>query len=57
MNWRPLPSFFEQGPETPDVRLLVDGSEVLGFYDEDCHCWREAVDDEEVKPTAWQPLN
>lgn len=56
MTWLPLASFCETECETPDVRLLVDGVEILGFWDDDDRCWRSAADDEEAKPMSWKPL-
>ena len=43
-------------PDGCDVRLLVETGEVVGYWDDDCDCWRAADDDREVKPIGWKPL-
>jgi hypothetical protein len=58
-GWQPIATYFKAEPETPNV-LLYDGEVPLGYYDEDCECWRQAGDsaeDEALQPTQWQRLS
>jgi len=55
MTWLPIETFFADEPSRPDVRLLAETGEVIGFYDEDSHCWRAADDNRQLQPIGWKP--
>jgi hypothetical protein len=57
-GWQPIATYFKAEPETPNV-LLFDGEVTLGYFDEDCQCWRQAGDcaeDEPLQPTKCMRL-